>query len=159
MESGECYVCSEGMAPVSPCSCKTLFLHDKCQQDIIMKSNNYICTVCKTPFHNVYYKIIKIYSISRDTYFIVISIFCSILMYGTGIYEFYVYADAKNKVYLEYLYGLGICFMLLGFISTCFGCIVIYNVRVNNIRLIKVTEKAIPKIRRIALSNSANHIV
>ena len=51
--TGECYICSKNKAPLSPCNCKNMFIHEKCQLKTIEKLNSSKCSVCKTPYNNV----------------------------------------------------------------------------------------------------------
>ena len=51
--TGECYICSKNKAPLSPCNCKNMFIHEKCQLKTIEKLNSSKCWVCKTPYNNV----------------------------------------------------------------------------------------------------------
>tara|TARA_B100001778_G_C18546767_1_gene611024 strand:+ start:323 stop:772 length:450 start_codon:yes stop_codon:yes gene_type:complete len=50
---GECYICIEGDAKLSPCNCKNMYIHDECLLELISKTNSSECKVCKEEFKNV----------------------------------------------------------------------------------------------------------
>lgn len=50
---GECYICIEGDAKLSPCNCKNMYIHDECLLELISKTNSSKCKVCKEEFKNV----------------------------------------------------------------------------------------------------------
>ena len=50
---GECYICSQDNAPLSPCKCKNMFIHEICQLKSIEKLNSPKCSVCKTEYSNI----------------------------------------------------------------------------------------------------------
>ena len=57
--SGECYICSLENAPLSPCKCKNMFIHEKCQIKSIRRLKNLNCTVCKGEYTNIKVRTIK----------------------------------------------------------------------------------------------------
>ena len=50
---GECYICIEENAKLSPCNCKNMYIHDECLLELISKTNSSECKVCKEEFKNV----------------------------------------------------------------------------------------------------------
>jgi len=50
-----CYVCFEDCEELSRCGCKNIYLHIRCQKDIIDRNNDYKCTICKEEYSNVVY--------------------------------------------------------------------------------------------------------
>ena len=46
---GECYVCTEECYTLSPCKCKSAYLHDVCYAKLIAYDNKN-CTICLTEF-------------------------------------------------------------------------------------------------------------
>ena len=50
---GECYICIEEDANLSPCNCKNMYIHDECLLELISKTNSSKCKVCKEEFKNV----------------------------------------------------------------------------------------------------------
>lgn len=56
-----CYICYNKCDTLSPCDCKTNYLHHECQIKMIKNMNSNtcnICTICKKPYNNVT-KIVK----------------------------------------------------------------------------------------------------
>ena len=50
-----CYLCFEECNDLSRCNCKNVYLHLKCQKEIIDRSNDYKCTICKKEYTNIVY--------------------------------------------------------------------------------------------------------
>ena len=52
-----CYVCFEACNIKSPCDCKSMFLHKKCQNDIIKENQKFYCLICKKKYENLTFEI------------------------------------------------------------------------------------------------------
>jgi hypothetical protein len=53
----ECFICNHECKKANLCSCKegNSFVHIYCICDWILLTNNYICTICQTPYKLSYY--------------------------------------------------------------------------------------------------------
>tara|TARA_Y100000389_G_C17253350_1_gene409247 strand:- start:71 stop:547 length:477 start_codon:yes stop_codon:yes gene_type:complete len=49
----ECYICYEECLDLSPCDCKTLYLHKKCLITLTNKNKQIICKICKKEYTNL----------------------------------------------------------------------------------------------------------
>tara|TARA_B110001450_G_scaffold69519_3_gene65748 strand:- start:14011 stop:14487 length:477 start_codon:yes stop_codon:yes gene_type:complete len=49
----ECYICYEECLDLSPCDCKTLYIHKECLKTLTNKSKQIICKICKKEYTNL----------------------------------------------------------------------------------------------------------
>lgn len=76
---GNCYVCLDSGAPLSPCVCKGMYLHRKCQIQLIRKQHKDTCTICLQKFDNVEVTFVKSFRCSLEG-----KLFCTLV--GTGVF-------------------------------------------------------------------------
>tara|TARA_Y100001970_G_scaffold113452_1_gene141468 strand:- start:6808 stop:7272 length:465 start_codon:yes stop_codon:yes gene_type:complete len=110
----ECYICAKECDSVSPCNCKTLYIHDKCLLELISKTNKSKCEVCKEEFKGVDIKIIVEKKLSKIGRLFVTLTFLNLLSGGVFVYEIIIFIETKRIIFL--LLGL-----LFG--STCIICL------------------------------------
>ena len=136
----ECYICYEDTDLLSPCNCKTLYLHKQCQEKFIKLSKNNICKICNKEYTNVkmdIYKkkiVITLYG-KRILYNICFITFIN----GILFVEFYYgLKDISNNYYLFIIAGIFSTFLLTLFYIFINDVIYIYK---NNIKLFKIINK------------------
>jgi hypothetical protein len=125
-ELGECYICTLDSAPFSPCNCKNMYLHYKCQIKLIHEKGEK-CSVCLENFNNVdvYTKVKYVYSWQTKSAFFMI-----ILDFGIGtmgLYEIYLFIFFYRNQILVLI--MGNIFLLISFILT----IIMYKI-LNQLR-------------------------
>ena len=156
----ECYICSEGNAPLSPCNCKSAYLHENCELELIKKRNSIQCSICKQNYNNITYKKTRIYQPNYAIICIKITSICAIIITGTGIYKLYLYCAVVKKGVLL-LYGISFCFM--GFICTVICKVLINRLNISSISLLIVKKIVVPTINpnynRPVITDSGTYIV
>ena len=81
---GECYICSLENAPLSPCNCKNMFIHEKCQIKSIRRLKNLNCTVCKGEYTNIKVRTIKRTRFTRISKIIIGFVICGVFLMTLG---------------------------------------------------------------------------
>ncbi len=103
---GECYICTLESAPLSPCNCKNMYLHNNCQIKL-MQEKGQKCSICLEEFNNiqVFTKVKYCYSSETKTTFFMMVL--DIGMGCLGIYEIVLYLILeKNHLILLVLGGV-----------------------------------------------------
>ena len=90
----ECYICAKECDSVSPCNCKTLYIHDKCLLELISKTNKSKCEVCKEEFKGVDIKIIVEKKLSKIGRLFVTLTFLNLLSGGVFVYEIIIFIES-----------------------------------------------------------------
>jgi E3 ubiquitin-protein ligase DOA10 len=49
----ECYICYEECLDLSPCDCKTLYIHKECFKKLVTKNKDVVCKICKKEYTNL----------------------------------------------------------------------------------------------------------
>jgi hypothetical protein len=113
---GECYICIEGDAKLSPCNCKDIYIHDECLLELISKTNTSKCSICKEEFKNVNVtvKVKRQLTNYGKTFILLMSLngICVVFF----VYNSIFYALESDYVYLVLLIFFGIMSLIgIGF--------------------------------------------
>jgi hypothetical protein len=125
----ECYICCKECFRLSPCDCKSLYLHLNCQYQIVTKSNKLNkaeCSVCKKNYTNI---IITQKEIKKFTILSIITfnifIFLSIICVSTGVSYYILNKDDNFTNAIIF----GVIFNITIFINTIFVIsLIIYKI-------------------------------
>ena len=131
----ECYICYEECLHLSPCDCKTLYIHKECFKKLINKNKEINCKICKKKYENITVEIIyKSYITLFGKRFIykntllIITIIC---------FAGETYIGIINNIYILIASGI----LLIAIIILMHNIILnIIFMRRNNIHIIKKKE-------------------
>ena len=104
-ELGECYICTLDSAPLSPCNCKNMYLHYKCQINLIHNKGEK-CSICLTEFNNVeVFTTVKYYYTwkAKTSIFILV---LDVVMGGFGSYKILLYLTSQVNHVIIFIIGL-----------------------------------------------------
>lgn len=105
---GECYICIEEDANLSPCNCKNMYIHDECLLELISKTNSSKCKVCKEEFKNVNVTVkVKRQLTNYGKTFILLMSLNGIFV-GFFVYNSILYILVKHEIYIVLLIFFGI---------------------------------------------------
>ena len=128
----ECYICYENCDILSPCDCKTLYMHKECQKKLINKSNISKCKICNKEYNNVKVNIKYKLEITNFGKFFISKNIIFITVNGCFITETYI-AFLLNY-YILIISGIMLAVILFLIILIIKDIIAMYR---NNIYIIK----------------------
>lgn len=93
----ECYVCCEegGDLRSSPCLCKNLFIHPRCQENLV-RSLGGSCTACRTRYANVSCR--QVWVVPSQTRLASALLLCALILMGALTALVFLYAKALWQV-------------------------------------------------------------
>ena len=143
---GECYICSLENAPLSPCNCKNMFIHEKCQIKSIRRLKNLNCTVCKGEYTNIKVRTIKRTRFTRISKIIIGFVISGVFLMTLGFIHIFIEAPNYDSRLSCSLTAFGIFFVLFGLTMYIASGYLIYYAKKNNIPFILVKNIIIPRI-------------
>ena len=130
-----CYICYENCDILSPCDCKTLYMHKECQKKLINKTNVSKCKICNKEYNNIRINIKYKLQITTFGKFFV----CKNIIFITLIHVFIAetYIAITFNYYILIISGIILVIILFLVILILKDIIDMYR---NNIYIIKKTH-------------------
>jgi len=131
----ECYICYEKCDILSPCDCKTLYMHKECQKILINKTNISKCKICSKEYNNIRINIKYKLEITKFGKFFICKNIIVIIINGCFITETYI--AIMLNYYILIISGIMLVTILFLIILIIKDIIDMYR---NNIYIIKKTQ-------------------
>ena len=100
----ECYICYEECLELSPCNCKTLYLHKDCLKTLVKKNKEIKCKICQKNYTNIKVEIRYFLYITKPGEIIILKIIILIILFIFLVVETYIGITHLN--YLLYASSL-----------------------------------------------------
>lgn len=132
----ECYICYEYCDILSPCDCKTLYMHKECHKKLITKTKVTKCKICNKEYNNLKVDIEYKLRLTKFGKFFV----CKIIIFNTltGCFIIETYISLKHNYYILIVSGLMLIIIVL---LICYIMKDIINMYRNNIYIIKYKQQ------------------
>ena len=128
----ECYICYEKCNILSPCDCKTLYMHKECQKKMINKTNISKCKICNKEYNNIRINIKYKLEITKFGKFFISKNIIFISLNGCFITETYI--AIKLNYYILIISGIMLAIIVFLIIYIIKDILDMYR---NNIYIIK----------------------
>jgi len=128
----ECYICYEKCNILSPCDCKTLYMHKECQKKMINKTNISKCKICNKEYNNIRINIKYKLEITKFGKFFISKNIIFITLNGCFITETYI--AIKLNYYILIISGIMLAIIVFLIIYIIKDILDMYR---NNIYIIK----------------------
>ena len=131
----ECYICYDYCDTLSPCDCKTLYIHKECQKMLVNKTKVTKCKICNKEYNNIKVDIKYKFHITKFGKYFLCKNFILIIIFGCFIVETSI--AIGHNYYFLIISGLILIPILL---LIYFIIKDIRNMYINNIYIIKNKE-------------------